>query len=430
MKSIYLLITIFLFIPVLAQQPVLLDTLELKQKAILKNTYNARKMDFFTQLDRTQNKDDVKEIKAIFEESYKEINKKIDENEILYNSPLNTYLNELANSIQKVNSEIPKNLSVLVSREYSVNAHNRGEGTIVVNNYLLNSLDHEDQLVYVLCHEMAHQTLNHVLESVKRYVRSNNSNELKSKTKQLKKQKYNKKTSAENLLKEIAYKNSAETRKKEIQADSLGYVFYSRLNRNPQQVARVLEKLRDSDKESDSLTINDYTKILNSFKITAKDKWFKMDNFDEYHYKKSTKFNTDSLRTHPNCDVRIEKLTLIAPEVKIEAQSLTFQNNEFEEFTTWQQSSLYQNIQNEYFLKNYGNSLYEALKLYNRKPDELLKQWIGLNFKKLYEAKEAYRLNRYVSQVNVAKYTPSYNLFSTFIFNLDLSDLETIYKSI
>lgn len=277
---------------------------------------------------------------------------------------------------------------------------------------------------------MAHQTLNHVLESVRKYVKTNNSTELKSKTKQVKKQRYSRKTSAENLLKELAYKNSAVNRGKEIQADSLGYVFYSRLNRNPKQVVRILENLRDSDKESDSLTVDDYTRIFDSFKLSTKERWFKMESFDEYHYQKSTKFNTDSLRTHPNCDVRIEKLARIAPELETEVISVEFKNFDSESFLKWKQSAIYQNIQNEYFLKNYGNSLYEALKLYNRKPDDQLKKWISLNFKKLYEAKKAYRLNKYVSQVSVVEYTDSYNLFSTFIFNLGLEDLETINKSL
>jgi predicted Zn-dependent protease len=403
-----------------------LDTLHLQDKKKLKDKYNKRKNLFLSQLNHIHAKKETKEIKAIFEENYKDINNKIDRNELIFDSPLNNYLNDLGASIQKENPEIPKDISILISREYSINAFNRGEGTIIVNNYLLNALDHEDQLVYILCHEMAHQTLNHVLESVTKYVQSNNSLELKTQTKQLKKQKYNQKTKAENLLMEIAYKNSAINREKEIQADSLGYVFYSRLNRAPYQVIKTLEMLRDSDKEGDSLAIKDYEKLFTSFKLQTKEQWFKIDSFDQYNYQKNTKFNTDSLRTHPNCDIRIEKLANHSPEIKKTIQQLTPSS---ETFLKWQKSAVYQNIQNEYFAKNYGNSLYEALKLYNRKPDVLLKKWIGLNFTKLYEAKKAYELNKYISQVNIVKYTHSYNLFSTFIFNLTLSDLETICKS-
>ncbi|TDS65101.1 M48 family metalloprotease [Myroides indicus] len=426
MKSIYIIILFLISINISAQEIILLDTLHLQDKKKLKDKYNERKSLFLSQLNHIHDKKEVKEIKAIFEENYKDINNKIDRNELIFDSPLNNYLNDLGVSIQKENPEIPKNISILISREYSINAFNRGEGTIIVNNYLLNALDHEDQLVYILCHEMAHQTLNHVLESVTKHVQSNNSLELKKQTKQLKKQKYNQKTKAENLLMEIAYKNSAINRAKELQADSLGYVFYSRLNRDPYQVVKTLEILRDSDKEGDSITIKDYEKLFTSFKLQTKEQWFKMESFDQYNYQKNTKFNTDSLSTHPNCDIRIEKLVNHSPEIKKTIQQLAPSSDTF---LKWQKSAVYQNIQNEYFAKNYGNSLYEALKLYNRKPDPLLKKWIGLNFIKLYEAKKSYELNKYISQVNIAKYTHSYNLFSTFIFNLTLSDLETICKS-
>lgn len=430
MRLIYQVVFLLVSTLAVAQQPVLLDTLKTKQKVILKNKYNLRKIDFFAQIDRSQSGGEAKEIKSIFEESYKDIHAKIDKNELLYDSPLNVYLDELTASIQKENPEIPKNLSILVSRENKANAFNKGEGTIIINNYLFNTLENEDQLVYVLCHEMAHQSLNHVVESVRKYVNTNNSVELKAKTKELKKQKYRKKTNAENLLKELAYQNSAESRKREIQADSLGYVFYSRLQRDPQQVVEVLTRLRDSDKERDSLTLKDYAKIFESFQLTTKEKWFKMDSFEDYYYQKNTKFNTDSLRTHPNCDVRIDRLTQIAPEIQTVVSNTVVTNNESESFVKWKQSVVYQSIQNEFFLKRYGNSLYEALKLYNRKPDEQLRQWIAINFKKLYEAKKAYQLNRYVSQVNIVENTHSYNLFSTFLFNLDLADLEIICESI
>nr|WP_255555281.1 M48 family metalloprotease [Flavobacterium sp. NKUCC04_CG] len=430
MKFAYLLFFTCCYTLVCAQQPTLIDTLSPVQKSILKADYNKRKTVFFAQLNESLNKKQSKEIKSVFEESYKEIQQKIDQNKILYGTPFNDYLNTLAKTIQQENPEIPKNLSLLVSIESQTNAHNRGEGTIVIYNYLLNALDNEDQLVYILCHEMAHQTLDHVLKSVTKYVQSNNSEELIAKTKKLKKQKYSRKTSAENLLKEIIYNNSAESRKRETQADSLGYIFYSRLNRNPHQVTRSLEKLRDSDIESDSLTPQDYTKILESFQVQIKDKWFKMERFDQYHYQKNTRFNTDSLRSHPNIDVRIEQLISLAPEIKGYEQVATLKTSSSEEFILWQQSAIYQNIQNEYILKNYGNSLYEALKLYNRKPNDQVKNWIGLNLQKIYEAKQTYKLNKFVSQVNVAKYTHSYNLFSSFIFNLSLSDLESIYKSI
>lgn len=427
MRALYGMMFFLFSIGALSQEPILLDTLQAHEKKRIKQIYDKRRASFLTDLSReASSKKEIKEVSAIFEENYTNLYEKIDKNRVLLESPLNDYLNELLRSVQKENPEIPDDISLLVARDYAVNAFNRGEGTVIINNYLLHALDHEDQLVYILCHELAHQTLGHVLKSVKKYVQANNSTALKTQTKQLKKQRYQRKTKAADALLEIAYKNSAENRAKEIQADSLGYVFYSRLNRSPQQVAKTLALLRDSDMESDSLTVKDYNKLFASFGLKANEEWFEMESFTQYNYQKHTRFNTDSLRTHPNCDVRIAHLTSFAPEIKHTANA----GRSSETFEKWKQSAVYQNILNEYYNQNYGNSLYEALKLYNRKPDPLLKQWIGWNFTKLFEAKKAYELNKYVSQVNVVKYTRSYNLFSTFIFNLNLTDLETICKNL
>jgi Zn-dependent protease with chaperone function len=408
-----------------SQKPVLLDTLTTSQKVELKENYIQKKKTFYALTEQLVEKKRFKQVKDIFDKEYEDIEKSINNNELLAKSPLNQYLYSLTAQIQKQNIDATQNISILVSREYQTNAWNTGEGTIIVNNYLLNDLNNEDQLVFIICHEIAHQALNHVLNSVLKYVDDNNSSELKSQTKAIRKQTYNRATQAENLLKEIAYKNSAEKRKNETQADSLGFIFYSKLGRNLSQSIEALKRLKYSDVESDSLTVSDYKRIFSALNINLKDEWFALESYDMYHYKQSTKFNTDSLRTHPNCDDRIARLVKTFPQIDTNNKAGVLPADS-KEFTQWRENAAYQNIYNEYLSEHYGNSLYEALKLYNRKPDDFLKKSIGLNFKKLYEAKKAYRLNRYVNQVNTNRYTDSYNLFCTFIFNLTIADLETL----
>jgi predicted Zn-dependent protease len=308
----------------------------------------------------------------------------------------------------------------LISRTFNPNAYSTGEGTIVINNYLLSCLDSEDQLLFVLCHEIAHQMLKHSIYSTLQEIRRDNSNELKKQTSDIKKQKYNRRTQAEDLLKDIAYKNSSESRKDEMQADSLGFVYFSRLERDNQQVIKVLEHLRDADNEPDSLTVADYQRLFSDKRLNFNEKWFDIGDYSMYNYKKTNKYNTDSLRTHPHIAERITVLPVVSKPVETKPTKPTVSD----EFTCWHESAMTQNVYNEYIAEHYGNSLYEALKLYNRRPTPFLKEMIGKNFKKLYEAQKAYRLNRYVSQVNVNDNTTSYNVFCAFINNLKLNELE------
>ncbi|MDR1876801.1 MAG: M48 family metalloprotease [Flavobacteriaceae bacterium] len=404
-----------------AQTPILLDTLNLSQRKALHDKYTKKTEVFLSGLGAQCSKQELKKVKSILTEEYDDIKKEINKNSLIVDSPLNQYLDALLANIREKNPNSPE-IYLMISREFETNALNIGEGTIIINNYLLSNLDNEDQLVFVICHEIAHQSLNHVFSSVLNFVKKENSNEMKGKVKELKRKKYNNKVEAENLLKDIVYKNSKEQRKKESEADSLGYVYYSRLGRNKQQPVKTLENLKNSDYEGDSLKVADYKRMFSTSGLNFKEEWFKMDDYSIYHYKKSTRFNTDSLKTHPNIEDRIATLKKSFPESldKKDPTPVTASAT----FDQWHNNAMHQNVYNEYISEHYGNSLYEALKLYNRKPTPFLKKMIGQNFQKLYEAQKAYRLNRYVSQVDVNDHTNSFNLFCTFINNLKLDDFK------
>ena len=422
MKKVIIFSAFFFALNISAQTPVLIDTLNEAQKKILQDEYTKKKENLLSNLPLQTSSKETKRVKTIFGDAYDDLIKSIDKNELFDNSPLNQYLNSILADIKEKNPAIPE-INILVSREFEANAYNVGGGTIIFNQYLLSDLDNEDELTYIICHEIAHQYRNHVLNSILNFVKKDNSDELKSKVRELKHQRYNNRTEAENLLKDIAYKNSKENRKKEIEADSLGYIFYSQLGRNKQQPVQTLIKLKNSNYEDDSLTLKDYKKLFSASELHFNAKWFSMDDYGAYHYKESTKFNTDSLRTHPNMDERIEHLKKAFPQF-LDKPKPNEAVTVSQEFNKWHNNALYQNVYNEYTAKHYGNSLYEALKLYNRKPTPFLKKMIGQNFEKLYDAQKKYRLNRYVSQVNVHRYTDSFNLFCTFINNLRLDDFK------
>jgi Zn-dependent protease with chaperone function len=420
MRKLAILLFLFVNYCVSAQNLMLTDTLTTAQKKDLSRFYENKKNDFLKNLSVPEtNKKELQEIKMRFKTIFEDFDEAFKKNKLIDYKPINEYFNQLLAEIKKANPEIP-DIHILVSTAFHPNAYNTGEGTVVIDNYLLACLDSESQLLFILCHEIAHQTLQHGIYSTLREIRHDNSNELKKQTKNIKKQKYNRNSQAENLLKDIAYKNSSESRKDELQADSLGFVYFSGLKRDNQQIVRALESLRAADNEPDSLTIMDYQRLFADKRLNFDEKWFDMGDYSMYHYKKTNKYNTDSLRTHPNISERIAALPVTSnPEgTKFAETSVS------DEFTPWHESAMTQNVYNEYIAEHYGNSLYEALKLYNRQPTPFLKEMIGKNFKKLYEAQKAYRLNRYVSQINVNDNTTSYNIFCAFINHLKLSELE------
>ncbi|MCL1867513.1 MAG: M48 family metalloprotease [Paludibacter sp.] len=423
MRNFALVFALFVNLLLAAQTPVVIDTLNAEQKTALKEEYKLHKESFLKNLQIDGSKKELKQIKEIFNNHFDDFEKIIDKNCIVSQSPFNQYLIKLFEEIRAQNSEIPSDVKLLVSRAFAENAAVSGDGLFQFNQSLLKCIDNEDQLVYIICHEMAHRVLNHSITGMLAYLRKDSSKELKNNVKEIKRQQYGKQTDAENLLKELAYASSRTNRYNEMQADSLGYIFYVKLSKNRQQPVAVMEKMRDSDNERDSLTINDYQKLFADASLNFNEKWFDMGDYGKYHYRESTKFNTDSLRTHPNMNQRIEMLEKEFPQYLDSADNAPVTVSA--EFTKWKENVDYQAVYNLFAGEKYGSSLYEALKLYNRQPLPFLKEYISKSFEKLAEAKQKYRLNRYVSQVNVHEYTDSYNLFCTFINNLTVNELKT-----
>ncbi|WP_139294486.1 M48 family metalloprotease, partial [Microcystis aeruginosa] len=169
------------------------------------------------------------------------------------------------------------------------------ENIVVFNLPLLFQLENKYQVASVLCHEIAHQKLNHVQNSIIQHAKINNSKEVKDKTKEIAKQKYNRNQFASQLLKKLIYNNKELSRKLELEADSLGFVYFNKaFKNNIQAPLETLTLLKSLDKEKDSLTIEDYKEILKNTGLTFNKEWFTSE-LSGYNYQKGNKFwNIDS----------------------------------------------------------------------------------------------------------------------------------------
>lgn len=87
---------------------------------------------------------------------------------VLYGDPLSIYINKVADKVLEKNPKLRKELRFYVLKSYSVNAFSTNQGIIFVTVGLVSQLENEAQLAYILCHEIAHYTQKHSLESYKR----------------------------------------------------------------------------------------------------------------------------------------------------------------------------------------------------------------------------------------------------------------------
>jgi len=87
----------------------------------------------------------------------------------------------------------------------------------------------------------------------------------------------------------------------------------------------------------------------------------------------------------------------------------------------------YEIVPNLYFSENYGVAVYFCLHQIQHEKDVLYyKSWLGKCFKKIYEARKNYTLNRYLERVEPKEHSESYQQFLSFMWNLNLNDLKEI----
>ncbi len=308
-------------------------------------------------------------------------------------------------------------LLLAISEEY--NAYNCGGGIVVLNLPLLLEMDNEFELAYIISHELSHQQLNHVYNSMlERAVRST-SKEFKKQTALIGKEKYNKGRLAEKLVKKLIYGNREESRKCEYQADSLGYVYFrNAYPENEHYAIQTLKKLKEIDKPSnDSLVKNDFVTFFEVDNLKFRDEWIASD-IAGYSYQKQVKlWNVDSLRTHPDCDLRIDFLK--------KAFALKESNKPVIKQPHDKQSG-YEFIFGLYYLEDYGKSLYYTLlKLKSSPRDGFLRKMFYENLIKIRDARNSLTLNKYVEVENPI-FPDDYNQVLCLVRNIRKKELDQI----
>lgn len=421
MKKLFLLLLVSQSLSVFSQiDYTTIDTTSLICRQELNSEY-AKRFELITKNITASNTTEKNVIKEIYSQAQNDFLEQINNNNFLCDSKLNNYLKQLFDEILTKNKINPADYRVLLSKDSEVNAANMGNDMFIVNYGLFLCVENEDELMFVLSHEIGHQYLNHVWKGIENYARLKTSKEIQDKTKEIKKEKYGKAAKANDLLKNIIYKNYKQSRKKEIEADSIGLALYTKTLRNPQAAVRILEKLDLVDTEKDSLTIDDYRSIFeqNGFKI--KEKYFLQEESLFTKYDSQKRIHIDSLKSHPDCPTRIKLITNLIKSPKQDS----FTNSR--EFDQIKQHSVNQNLFNLYSGKNYGMSLYETLLLYkNDKSNEFYRKMIWLNLLEIQKSRASYTINKYVPSYDKKHNTASLNRFVTFLNTIKITDFDIL----
>jgi hypothetical protein len=340
--------------------------------------------------------------------------------EILSDTIASKYLGKLTAEIVSHNSILQSlPLQFAISKSAVPNAASYGSGFIAFNAGLLTRFENESQVVFVLCHEIAHQFLRHSDSSIKKYLGTLNSQETKKELKHINKQDYNRRAQLESLNQQIDFGNRRYSRANETQADSLAVVLMSNAHYDAKGALSCLALL---DKIDDD-TFNSTTLLRTTFNnndYPFKDKWLEKEEglLGGHAVLQKDEKLADSLKTHPDCSERIGRLQLsvVSCNNKITATDTSA-------FVLAKEILPYEIINYYYYSAQYSRCVYYCLELLSKKSgDAFAVITLGKAMNNIYDAQKKHSLNK-VIDLPSPYYSSNYNMVLQFIQNLRLNEV-------
>lgn len=369
-----------------------------------------------------------KYITELYQERYQHIDKKIRGKSILTDQKAQRYLDNLANEVFKSNPSLPsQEMRFLFDRTFYPNASSMGEGTIFFNIGLFLRLENESQAVFIICHEIAHYYLNHSNTSILRYVNTVYSKDFQKQLKTIQQSGYQQNTQLEDLGKNLLFRTRKHSREFEQSADSLALELMKKTNFDLSEALNCLALLDSVDKSSYVAA----TGLKKTFQFPAypfKKSWLEEENGLMLASAKKDlekeKKEQDSLKTHPDCSRRIERLKeRVSLYGKKGSEKFLVDEKHFNELKS---EFGFETIAYCFESNNISRCLFLALEKLDAAPDNAyLHTMIGKCLNSLYTYQKKHELDRIVDLPNPEQ-DVSYNSLLHFIQNLRLQEIASL----
>lgn len=254
----------------------------------------------------------ARDYKAIYELEFDQISDLWSGTRAVTAPDVNGYLQSIVKKITDANPQLQNtDARVVFTRDDWPNAASLGDGSIAINGGLFIFLSDEAELAFIICHELSHYYLDHTNKHIKKIVELYNSEDFTKEVKRLSKQEYGSGKEFDELMKKMTFGSRRHSREDEAQADRQAFLFLKNTGYDLNGIINCLQLLDEVDDSS----------IYKPFAPAA------TFNFDEYPFKQKwiqkesvlfgamtgedsplTKRERDSLKTHPDCAIRISLL--------------------------------------------------------------------------------------------------------------------------
>jgi len=362
----------------------------------------------------------------IYKQRWDNIREKFDDKEIYTSKTAQQYLDGLVAEIVQANPPLQNaSFHCYFSCSGIPNASYLGEGIIIFNMGLFYRLNNESEAAFVICHELSHFLLKHSDNSMRKYVTTINSDEIQKQLQAIKGSEYKKREQLDKLVKELSFSNSRHSRDHESEADSMAVEFVHNTRFDVTGALTTLQLLDSVDKDT-LQTASLLEQLFNSKNYPFQKKWIaKQEGLLGGHalLKKDAELE-DSLKTHPNCKLRIHLLEPLVTKYQTN-NSLRFITDS-SKFEGMKNIFHYEVIEYAFKINNYSRSFFYTLNLLQQKPsDPYLVAQTGKILNSMFAAQKSHILGRLVDLPSPV-YTPSYNLLLQFVQNLYLENYASI----
>ena len=364
------------------------------------------------------------EIKEIYNNRVEILKHNINNKHYAFENQINDYLEKILQKILAVNPSIPKeDINLLVGRYSWPNATCHGEGSIVFNIGLIRRLESEDQIAFILCHELAHYMANHVNMTIEQEVRKKKAFENSEQLEEISKQTYGRYDAILTLMQGMVYDHRRHSRLHETDADSIGMIYFLNTDYSPQE-ALITMKLLDAMDRDKYLHSCNLHKWLDSPEYPFKAHWLKARKANGLSKMKIAVETTvtDSLKTHPDCIYRLE---LLEKQIGIQPGKVKSSKTDQKQLEQLIQQCDFEIVQSSFDFQNYGRCLFYAFQLLNLFPENAyLRATIGKTFHQIYLAQKKHYLSQHIEKVG--NQSKNYKEVLQFIQKLRVSEIKKL----
>jgi hypothetical protein len=357
-------------------------------------------------------------IKGLYSQRSDLVIETFNEGLFILDEEITPYLQKILKHIYQSNPALNQETNVYAYRSEVPNAMSFGEGTIGFTLGLLSLLETDDQIAFVLCHELAHYHAGHSDQKAFEIAQFNYDDEVKKKVKAITRSDYGRFSKYKELITDLGLSMNRHSRDKEFEADSIALLLYLNTSFNKNEPLTTLALLDSSDVPLYRNNI-DFNKYFDFSLYPFKDHWLTYEPSDVWY---ASSEMHDSTATHPECKKRIAAIQ----RQLMQREGRVNENLQPPKINLMRERSRFEIVESGYHFNGYGRTLFNALILAERHPENV---YVHAMIAKCLFHLYAYQKNHTLSQVldlPDPRFEENYNRFVTFIHTLRLMELASI----